>query len=89
MGIVLLAGLVLAGNPHGADIEDNDFAEFEDFDDGMCYVQQAWILFSLVPILLTMDWWILVYIKTTIVSFYDFIVVLNFSCHRILLWTHK
>ena len=41
MGIVLLAGLVLAGNPHGADIEDNDFAEFEDFDDGMCYVQQA------------------------------------------------
>ena len=25
--------LVSAANPHGADIEDNDFAEFEDFDD--------------------------------------------------------
>ena len=22
-----------AANPHGADIDDNDFAEFEDFDD--------------------------------------------------------
>ena len=22
-----------ATNPHGADIDDNDFAEFEDFDD--------------------------------------------------------
>ncbi len=25
--------LVTSANPHGADIEDNDFAEFEEFDD--------------------------------------------------------
>ena len=28
-----LLNLVRSANPHGADIEDNDFAEFEEFDD--------------------------------------------------------
>ena len=31
--LVLTSRLATAANPHGADIEDNDFAEFEDFDD--------------------------------------------------------
>ncbi len=34
--LCLMAAIVQwigAVNPHGADVEDNDFAEFEDFDD--------------------------------------------------------
>lgn len=33
VALVLLVSAALASNLHGADIDDNDFAEFEDFDD--------------------------------------------------------
>ena len=33
VAVIWFAGLVNAGNQHVADIEDNDFAEFEEFDD--------------------------------------------------------
>lgn len=31
---VLVVGIVSAGNQHGADIDDNEFAEFEELDEG-------------------------------------------------------
>lgn len=33
LGLVALAFVTSYADPHGIDTEDNDFAEFEDFDD--------------------------------------------------------
>ena len=34
LGLLFLVLAVRASNPHGADLEDNEFAEFEDLDEG-------------------------------------------------------
>ena len=36
--VLMVAPLVVgSANQHGADVEDNEFAEFEDFDDGLSF----------------------------------------------------